>query len=403
MAKGKKNLGPGTSDDINGESASEEGESVVSIAPAADSAGGDAEEAKDAAVEECAVPEETGVEGETPVPEKPSPVVSLFAAELERLEAAIGDFDDGKRNNMAVIAPPFAGRMLLMKELQTRYEDRCAFLSLFSVVTQRDFLSDLYGSQDIIILDKCHFLALRKIGGFSMLDEFLRVMATSGKLFITSWNTYMWAYLRGVRNIDRFFPVIVTIPKLEPEPLKRYIFSKYDRPIEFIDDQKWENPILLKGVKKRLHLPFSQSSVEIPWVSLNRSRLSGSAKKESLAAEDIICNRICRIANGNLGVAEHIFEEALDFPQVRTSLIPTEPCAVDFDINEAYLLGIILSMESLKTTDIEEIARPEIDVENVMYRLLNSGMVALENEYYVIRPEALNCVVDTLTKRRMVW
>lgn len=400
MAKSKKDNEPDIRIDGNSGSKKTIAEDSVSLA---------AEKPNGAPAEDgTELEEETGTgpagdEAEEPKEEVPSPIVTLFCAELERLEAVIRDFDEGKRSNTAVISAPYAGRMLLMKELRERYTDRCAFLSFFSVVTQRDFISDLYGSQDIVVLEKCHFLALRKIGGFTMLDELLKVMATSEKLFITSWNSYAWAYLREVRNIDRFFPVAVTIPKFEPEPLKKYILSKYDRKIEFIDDQKWENPILLKGMKKRLHLPFTERTVDIPWVSLNRSLLRMSGKKEKLAAEDVICNKICWIANGNLGVAEHIFEQAMEFPQVRTSRIPTEPCAINFDTNEAYLLDIILSMESLKMTDLEEIALPEIDVGNIIYRLLNSGLVAMENEYYVIRPEALNCVVDALTKLRLVW
>jgi hypothetical protein len=98
-----------------------------------------------------------------------------------------------------------------------------------------------------------------------------------------------------------------------------------------------------------------------------------------------------------------LWERSMEFPTIRLSSIPETPCSIELNINEAFLLTIILSMEAIKLVDLAEIAGPEIDIEQTLYRLLNQGLVENEKDFYQIRPEALNCAIDYLKKIRMVW
>ncbi|MCA9703181.1 MAG: hypothetical protein KC400_04965, partial [Methanolinea sp.] len=75
----------------------------------------------------------------------------------------------------------------------------------------------------------------------------------------------------------------------------------------------------------------------------------------------------------------------------------------DLSINEAFLLGIILTMEKIEPGDLAEIAGPEIDVEESLYILMNRELVAREEGYYIINYRALKSVKSYLELNRMVW
>ena len=107
--------------------------------------------------------------------------IPIFEKELERVHAAIEAYDREGPSHIAIIADPFAGQGMLFSHIREQYADRVVHLPLFSVVRSRDFTSGFYGSQDIVLMERCHFLALRRIGGFAMLDVFLDALSTSEK------------------------------------------------------------------------------------------------------------------------------------------------------------------------------------------------------------------------------
>jgi hypothetical protein len=326
--------------------------------------------------------------------------VSMFKDELETITAAIESYGEKPPVNIAMISDPFAGQNFIIEELRNRYPDTISYLPFFSVVTGKDFISNLYTAKDVVIMERCHFLALRKIGGFAMLDEFLDFVSSSDKLFITTWNSYSWSYLSAVRQIEGFFPETIRLPKMESKILKEHILAKYEGArIEFIDDRVIEEKKGFAVLKRRITLPFTNTALTIPWVSYSPN----GSKKDEIDVEDAVFNRINIIADGNYGVAKRIWERSLDYPEMRTSNIPDVPCAIDLTINEAFLLNIILSMESIQFVDLAEIAGPEINIDQNLYRLIQHGLVEEEKGYYHIKPEALKCVCNYLMRIRMVW
>ena len=254
-------------------------------------------------------------------------------------------------------------------------------------------------------MDRCHVLALRRIGGFAMLDAFLDMISMSdNKMFITSWNSFTWSYLRAVKGSDKVFPVVIEVPKLDSKTLMTAVLSHYEGDIQFIDDTSVPGEQPMVSTKRiRLPLPFGYSR-DIPWPRLNigrgTSRNHGDAQPD---AKKVAFDKITRIAEGNYGVGLRIWERSLDYPEVKLSRIPEPPCSVDLDINEAFLLNIVLSMESISFTDLAEIASPEIDIEQTLYRLIRQGLVEEEKGYYRVNPETLNCVISYLRRIRMVW
>ena len=326
----------------------------------------------------------------------------LYEDEWDRITAVIDAFENDQPSHIAVIAEPFAGQGILMNGILRRYPERVVHLPFFSVVKNKDFLAQITGHRDIVVMEHCHFLATRKIGGFAMLDAFLEHLSTSNRLFITQWNSFTWSYLRATRHIDTFFPEIVELPDIDSKTLKPLIMSRYHDGIEFIvEDTPPEEP-LVSAKRQTISLPFLDRTIKIP-VPHIREKQAGTNGIRQLSGEEAAFDKIVRIADGNYGVAERIWERSLDKNTLRVSDIPDIPCTVSLDINESFLLTIILSMESISMIDLAEIAGPEINLKQTLFRLTNQGLVVEEKGYFQVKPEALSCVSGYLKRIRMVW
>ncbi|MBT8507944.1 hypothetical protein AZH53_05910 [Methanomicrobiaceae archaeon CYW5] len=329
----------------------------------------------------------------------------LFEKEITRIQDAIDAFPKGEFSHIALIGEPFAGQNTIMGEIREKNPGTVTYIPFFNVVKGKEAITSTYGTKDIVLMDRCHFLALRRIGGFAMLDAFLDMISMSDKkMFITSWNSFTWSYLRAVKDIDKFFPVVIEVPKMDSKALMSAVLSHYEGDIQFIDDVEppGEQPVVTTK-RVRLPLPFGYSR-DIPWPRLNiGGGTSAKTTEEEPDAKKVAFDKITRIAEGNYGVALRIWERSLDYPELKLSRIPDPPCAVDLDINESFLLNIVLSMESISFTDLAEIASPEIDIEQTLYRLTRQGLIEEDKGYYRVNPETLNCVISHLRRIRMVW
>jgi hypothetical protein len=339
-------------------------------------------------------------QGKTKMPIEPQKeAIELFGLEKERecIQQAIGRFKEGDRSNMAVIAEPFSGRTTLVQEIQRTSGEKITYIPYYSVISEKGFLTEIENAESIVILDNCHFLAQRKIGGFDRLDEFLRFLINSERLFITTWNSFAWSYLDHVMKISAFFPVTVMIPQISEENIKQMILSQYDTKLHFVSHEERPDEKMVSRISRSIPLPFSSQRKEIPWIRINLG------KRERKAVEDLVFDRLNKIAKGNPGVARIIWERYMSPPEIVLENIPDLPCTVDLDVNEAFLLINILSMESIQERDLREIAGSEFPIDKALFRLRSTGLVDETDGYYSIRPEALRCVVEFLKRARMVW
>ncbi|WAI01696.1 hypothetical protein [Methanogenium organophilum] len=329
----------------------------------------------------------------------------LHEDEWNRITAVVDAFENERPAHIAVIADPFAGQDVLMKGLLRRYSDRVIHLPFFSVVKGRDFLTQITGHKDIVVMDHCHFLATRKIGGFAMVDAFLDHLSTSERLFITQWNSFTWSYLKATRHIETFFPVVIVIPEIDSKTLKKLMLSRYTDEIEFVAGEPSGNDLLSTDSARIVKLPFceKQYSISLPHLFGGNGESGKRTGVHPEDAEDIAFDKIIRIADGNYGVAERIWDGSLDGNTLRVAEIPELPCAISLDINESFLLTIILSMESVSIVDLAEIAGPEINLKQTLFRLTHQGLVFEKKGYFGIKPEALGCVKGYLKRIRMVW
>lgn len=329
-----------------------------------------------------------------------------FKDEIQDVQIAISDFESGKKLNVAIIAEPFAGITTLVNELEKMNPQKVTRLSFSTVVKNKDEIMILLSEQSkrIIIIDHCEFLYMRKIGGFDVLEDFLKLVVSSDNLFITTWNLYSWKYLDEVINIGNFFPVHINVQKFTTSEIKECILSGYKPDeIKFTEDVEFEKENLIDFVKYPFPIKPLKKSINIPFFKINYHIFKVKLFKKKVTTEDVIFEKINYISNGNPGVARVLWQKSLEYPTIKPSKIKELALNIDLGYNESFILGVILSMKSVKKEELAEITRPEYQIDEILFGLLKWGLISIEDGYCGIKPEALGSIVEFLKKIRMVW
>ena len=113
--------------------------------------------------------------------------------------------------------------------------------------------------------------------------------------------------------------------------------------------------------------------------------------------------RITQLAEGKYDVAYKIWKKSVKDNEVRLSRIPQPPPAEIPNLNESFVLSIILSMGSVGYDDLLDITGPDINLKQLIYKLKSPGLIEDSNQIYRINPEAVNFITGHLRKNRMVW
>jgi len=189
-----------------------------------------------------------------------------FKDEIESIQKAITGFESGQKLDIAIISEPFAGRTTLVNAIDELTAHRVTKLSFSSIVKNKEAVMFPERPKKIIVIDNCHFLYMRRIGGFEIIEDFLKSVVSSNNLFITTWNLYSWNYLDEVINIGQSFPIQVKLPKFSPSELKELILSGYkEDELKFLDDVTSEDkriiyffryPVTVKPLEKTINIPF---------------------------------------------------------------------------------------------------------------------------------------------------
>ena len=326
-----------------------------------------------------------------------------FQNELASIRAALAEFESGEKSDVAIIAEPFAGRTTLLYAIEQITTRKTVKLSFSALITDRDEISFPPGAGEIVLCDNCHFLYQRAIGGFKHLDEFLTAVAASEHLVITTWNVYSWRYLEEVRAIDKFFPLTITLPQFSAAELKELILAGYaENELEFEDDSRPEEKRII--TRHPVSFTVRNKTLAIPFFSIDFARIKVlfSRKEETRKAEDIIFEKINRIANGNPGVAKLLWAKSMQYPTIKPSFVKECALKAELDYHESFLLSLILAMEALTKPELHEIS-DEPEVETMLHRLLHQRLIVEERGFYKLNPEALSCVVSALKKMGVIW
>lgn len=334
-------------------------------------------------------------------------VVIGLEKELQEIDEAIERFGDGAPAHIAIVSEPLGGRTTIANEIRRLYGERVNYLPLKFVISPASLPDFSACPEDIILIDNCRLLAMRRIGGFDVLDAFLRALISSKKLFITTWNMYSWQYLSAVMNIEAYFSTIIVLAKMDAPDLKKMIMSRY-KPgeIRFISDGTAERSMFFSLVHKQIRLPLKGTEVSIPWIKLNFTlmlRRLPRKKRIQISLEDLVFEKINRISRGTPGVAVLLWESSLNDNVISLNAITETTYSINLDTSDSFILTIILSMKSLKEEDLIAIVGSEMDIRRVLYRLVREGLVRNDDGYYSIPAFALIPVAEYLKKTRRLW
>ncbi len=329
-----------------------------------------------------------------------------FHEEIKNVQAAIADFESGIKLNIAIIAEPFAGRTAIANEIEKINAQKVTRLNLLCPVKNREEIALQGQSKRIVIIDNCHFLYMRKVGGFEIIEELLKLIENPDTMFITTWNLYSWKYLDEVIKIGKFFPVQINLPKLTADQIKESILSGYDKnEIKFLQDVGFENEKIIDFAKYQVMIKPLNKTINIPYLKISYDRLKVrlSRKKKVVAIEDLIFEKIKHISNGNPGVAGVIWQKSLEYPVIKPGNVKELSFNIDLDYDESFILGIILSMDSIGKRELAEIEGFEYQIDEIIFRLLKQGLIVMEDNNCRINPEALGSIVEFLKRSRLVW
>jgi len=329
-----------------------------------------------------------------------------FQEEIAKIQTAIADFECGKNLNVAIIAESFAGKTTLVNEIEKMNPEKVTRLSFSSIVKNNEDIKIHENSKRIVIIDDCNFLYERKIGGFEIMEYFLRSVVSSSNIFITTWNLYSWNYLDEVLNIGDFFPVQIKLPKLTKDQIKEIILSMHEtNEIKFEEDVAFEKEKVFESRKFTISIKPLEKTINIPYFIINYSLLKVRLlkKEERVAVEDIIFEKLHRISNGNPGVAKIVWKKSLEYPIIKPSKIKEESFNIELDYKESFILFLILSMKSINNDELLEILGHDFQVDKIIFRLSNQGLIAVDDISCIIKPEALKSIIEFLKKLRMVW
>ena len=325
-----------------------------------------------------------------------------FEEEIGLIKKAVVDFWEGHRSNLAVVSDPFYGESELMDRVEGMAGEKGARIDARSIFWNFEALEKVPGR--IVMVEEAQRLYCRKIGGFDAMIRFLEMMASSDRLFITTWNSVSWKYLDEVLGLGRYFAKKISLPKMSADEIREMLISGYDEgELTFVEEvsRRGEEPGILHRRNIKKSLMGRSLDVPVPVVEIRsiRSRMTKSEKK---SPEEIFFEKIARISDGNPSVAEHLWKEALDYPKVKDSL--RDPPSIDLDRDESFALSIILSMGSLSLSEISEVLEPHhLSAERIVGSLEESRLVHIEGDVVSVRPEALKGVMEHLRRLRLVW
>ncbi len=327
--------------------------------------------------------------------------------EIEKIQETIADFDTGKKLNIAILAEPLRGKTTLSSEIERINLSRTAKITFSKIVQNKNEISLADDAKKIVILDNCHFLYMRKPGGFDIFYEFLDMISSQNRIFVTTWNIYSWKYLNEAFGLGKYFPVQIFIPAFEKENLRLFILRRYEKnEIKFTKDKESKEEPFFYIIKYPLELSSLGKKIFIPVPKINISDLKNRLlKKQKIeAAEDQVFEKLYLESSGNPGIALRIWELGLDYPVMKPKNIGQFSLNIDLEYEEAFTLNLILSYQGLTKSEIAEIMGSMVSVDKIIYQLLSQELILKdENDSYRVRPEALSSVTTYMEKLRLVW
>ncbi|MFD1588231.1 hypothetical protein ACFR9U_14715 [Halorientalis brevis] len=315
-------------------------------------------------------------------------VSTLLGADHEAFEAALSGEEGGP---VAVVGDPFSGRRSVLDRAVRELDATRVSLDPGDGV---DRIRPRINRGPVVIED-CHHLYERRIGGFEELSAFLDELVGVDATVVTGWNRYAWAYLESMQDLDREFPVTVEIHPLSADRIAELVLDRYDEMPTFVADDSERSGMV---VTTRHEIGWRDWSVSVPVPTLSPGAVKSLFSDGNLDPKDVTFGRLAAVSNGNLGVATAILETRHG-SEVRPSDIAVPTSGRDMDREEAFCLRIVLAKERV---DREQLTGIVDGLDRVLRRLARDGLVTVEDDIVELVPAAVPAAAPAIERGKIM-
>lgn len=324
-----------------------------------------------------------------------------FRDEAEQLDAALAAFESDEGAHVAVFSEPWGGRERLLDYAEAQVDAPTRRVRIPLSSEGRPTFD--WSAADVFLVDDCQRLYRRQVGGFEILDDFLRAVVGFDGVVVSSWNVFAWRYLQAVKQLDRVFTTQIEVDGLERKEIAALVATEFDgTPPEYVASEGSKRDPLVE----RIDYPFGlwgDREVVIPLPRINREpirrRLVASGDSD---AEQQAFDTITRLANGNSGVARRIWEESIDDGTIDVDSIREPTAEFEFDSDTEFLLQEVLTKERITVEDLAEMVEHP-DTERALGSLSRDNLLTVTDDTVELAPEAVYPLIEELVRRRVLW
>lgn len=319
---------------------------------------------------------------------------------FDAIDDAIAAHFDGSDSNVAVVAEPFAGREVLLEYADNAFGAAAERVSYDSIFTDPNDLS--FPDAEVIIVDGCHYLYSRQIGGYNVLDGFLAQVVERDAMFVTGWNAYAWNYLTQIRDVEYTFPRQIEIPTLDSTSVRNLLLNHYGPGTpEFV--QTGEAGRVKSLGFDRKPISVGPASLDAPVPTLNLEYITSRSTADGVGdVEAVVFKKLTYLSDGNPGVAGRLWERSVREGKIAPAYIEEVEGTLDVDDDEAFLLELILSKGETSIQSLQNVV-VNVPVHRSIATLSNQGVVDVSDGTVSLVPDRLHATVEHLRGRQLIW
>ncbi|MUV85780.1 hypothetical protein GJ631_04135 [Natronomonas sp. CBA1123] len=305
------------------------------------------------------------------------------------LSALLGDDEetfsrvvDGRTPGpLAVIGSPFGGRETVLARAADRLDAR--HVRFDADTSAADAVDALAGGPTVV--EGCHHLYTRTVGGFRPLSQFLDSLAETETTVVTGWNRFAWSYLDAVRNVGTVIPTHVEINGLSGEEVATFVEANATERPTFRRDETDESPFTVR----RHEVTVADRTVSVPLPALDRKAMV-ARRTEDLDPKTATFERLATVSDGNPGVALAIWKHCVD-GDVRPTDIETLDLDADLNREAAFCLRILLSTEWVDRATLADRIGPRTP--RLLGQFARAGVVTSEDGTVRLQPAGVPAAV----------
>lgn len=303
---------------------------------------------------------------------------ALLGDDEEPFEQAVESRTAGP---IAVVGNPFGGRETVLGRAADRLDARHV---RFGPDTDAvDAVDALAGGP--VVVEGCHHLYTRSVGGFRPLSRFLDALAETETTVVTGWNRFAWSYLDAVRDIERVVPTHVETGRLSGEEIAALVEANATERPTFRRDETDESPLTVR----RREMTVADRTVSVPVPALDRKAIV-ARRTEDLDPKTATFERLAAVSGGNPGTALAIWVRCVD-DEIRPTDVEAPVFDGDLDREAAFCLRLLLSTERVDRVTLADRIGPRTP--RLLGQFARAGLATSEDGTVRLQPAGVPAAI----------